>query len=66
MGRIKSTAVKVLAREIVEEHGDMFKDNFDKNKIVIGKVRKIKSKKIRNVVAGYITKEKTREKRNAN
>ncbi len=44
---------------------EKLKDNFDKNKIVIGKVRKIKSKKIRNVVAGYITKEKTRDKRNA-
>jgi small subunit ribosomal protein S17e len=62
MGRIKSTAVKTLARDILSEHADKFTANFDKNKNAIQKLKEIKSKKIRNVVAGYITKEKKREK----
>ncbi len=57
MGRVKTTAVKVLAREILEKHGDKFSSDFEKNKKVIAKVKKIDSKKVRNVVAGYITKE---------
>lgn len=62
MGRIKSTAIKNLAREILEDHGDKFTTEFGKNKEIIGKVKKIESKKIKNVVAGYITKEVRRKK----
>jgi small subunit ribosomal protein S17e len=62
MGRIKSTAIKTLARDIIEEHGDKFTTNFEKNKKIIEKVREIESKKIRNVVTGYITKEMERQK----
>lgn len=65
MGRIKSIAIKSLARDIVEEHGNKFTTDFDKNKKIVGDVKKIKSKKIRNVVTGYITKETERSKRNA-
>ncbi|UCD03003.1 MAG: 30S ribosomal protein S17e [Candidatus Aenigmatarchaeota archaeon] len=63
MGRIKTTAIKVLAREILEEHGDKFSSDFEKNKKIIDKVKKIESKKTRNVVAGYITKEVERSKK---
>ncbi|MFH0956808.1 MAG: 30S ribosomal protein S17e [Candidatus Aenigmatarchaeota archaeon] len=65
MGRIKCTPVKVLARELMEAHGDKFTTDFDKNKKAVGLVRKIQSKKIRNVVTGCITKEKTRQKKEA-
>jgi small subunit ribosomal protein S17e len=57
MGRIKSTAIKNLARDILEEHGDKFSTDFEKNKKLIEGIRSIESKKIKNVVAGYITKE---------
>ena len=63
MGRVKTTAVKVLARDILEEHGDKFSSDFEKNKKVLAKVRKIDSKKVRNVVAGYISKEVERSKK---
>ena len=63
MGRIKSTPVKVLARDLMEAHGEKFTTDFDKNKKAVGLVRKIQSKKIRNVVTGCITREKAREKR---
>ncbi len=55
MGRIKSVPVKNLGDEMIEKHGKKFTVDFDKNKKVLGEVKKIKSKKTRNVVAGYIT-----------
>ena len=63
MGRIKSIPVKNLARDIIAEHGDRFSTDFDKNKKIIDEIRSIESKKIRNVVAGYITKEMERAKK---
>lgn len=60
MGRIKSIAVKNLARQILEDHGDKFSTDFEKNKKKLVEMSGIESKKIRNVVAGYITKEMER------
>lgn len=56
MGRVKSIAVKVLADELIKEHGDRFTTNFEKNKKVLGEVKKIESKRVRNILAGYISK----------
>lgn len=56
MGRIKNTAVKMLAEKLIKDHGSKFSDIFGKNKQVLNEVKPIKSKKIKNVVAGYITK----------
>jgi small subunit ribosomal protein S17e len=57
MGRIKSIAIKNLARDMLEEHGDRFSSDFEKNKKIINEIKSIDSKKVRNVLAGYITKE---------
>ena len=63
MGRIKSVAIKTLGNEIIEKHGKLFTDDFGKNKEILVTIKNIKSKKIRNVVAGYITKEMQRIKK---
>ena len=63
MGRIKSIAIKNLAKAIAEEHKDRFSTDFENNKKAVSEFRKIDSKKIRNMVAGYITSEKDREKK---
>ena len=55
MGRIKSVPVKNLGDEMIVTHGKKFTTDFDKNKKVLAEVKKIKSKRTRNVVAGYIT-----------
>jgi len=57
MGRIKTTPVKNLAKEIISEHRDKLTTDFEKNKKIVSALRDIESKKIRNIVAGYITKE---------
>ncbi|MFY3742179.1 MAG: small subunit ribosomal protein S17e [Candidatus Nitrosomirales archaeon] len=39
----------------MEKHGDMFTIDFDKNKDVLNKIAVLRSKNLRNEVAGYIT-----------
>ncbi|MBI4020141.1 MAG: 30S ribosomal protein S17e [Candidatus Aenigmarchaeota archaeon] len=56
MGRIKNVAIKTLGEELVSSHADRFTEDFETNKKVLGEIKPIKSKLIRNVVAGYITK----------
>ncbi len=55
MGAIKTSEVKGLGEDLIREHGDRFSDSFEDNKKTLGELRPIKSKKVRNVVAGYIT-----------
>ena len=63
MGRIKSTSIKTLGDDILSEHAGKFTDDFDKNKKILEEIKDIESKKIRNVLAGYITKEMRRIKK---
>ena len=57
MGRIKTRKVKVLAKEIVEKYPDRVSADFELNKHLVGEllVGQV-SKKLRNQVAGYITR----------
>jgi len=57
MGRIKSVPVKNLGDDLMATHGKKFTTDFDKNKKILDEVKKIKSKRTRNVIAGYITKQ---------
>ncbi len=61
MGRIKTSFIKNLALDLYEKHTDKFTTEFSKNKEIVKELVDIKSKKIRNVVAGYITKLKKRK-----
>jgi len=56
MGRIKTALIKRITSELINEHRDKFKDNFDENKKIVEKFADLPSKKLRNVVAGHITK----------
>ncbi|MBU1204226.1 MAG: 30S ribosomal protein S17e [Nanoarchaeota archaeon] len=56
MGRIKTAMTKRVSNKLLEEKGDKFKDNFEDNKKVVDELLDVESKKIRNVVAGYITR----------
>ena len=59
MGRIKSKLIKRTGKNLLTEE-DKFSSDFDENKKVLGKL--MPSKKIRNQVAGYITRKKKIEK----
>ncbi|MFH1211341.1 MAG: 30S ribosomal protein S17e [Candidatus Woesearchaeota archaeon] len=56
MGRIKSKKVKAVTLELVKMHRERFATDFDKNKKALAVVADIPSKKLRNVVAGYVTR----------
>ena len=56
MGRIKTVLVKRITKQLVKEHGEEFTEDFDKNKEVLAKYTNIESRKIRNVVAGYVSR----------
>lgn len=62
MGRIKTSFIKHIARDLFEKHADKFSTDFEKNKQVMKELVDIKSKRIRNIVAGYLTALKKREK----
>lgn len=55
MGRIKTSFVKYIAKDLFEKYPDKFTTNFNKNKEVLKQLIDIRSKKIRNIVAGYLT-----------
>ena len=54
MGRIKTKLVKRTGEELVKSNGDMFSQNFEDNKKSLPNIASINSKKLRNVIAGYI------------
>ena len=61
MGKIKTKLVKRTG-ELLIEKGIDFTESFEKNKRILG--RTMPSKKIRNQIAGYLSRIKKREKLN--
>ena len=56
MGRIKTSFTKRIAHDLFEKHADEFTTDFKKNKEVLKELIQFDSKRMRNIVAGYITK----------
>ncbi len=56
MGRIKTQAVKRITRKLIAEHKEEFKDTFDENKKAVSRLADVPSRKLRNTIAGYITR----------
>lgn len=56
MGRIKTMLIKRITNDLVSEHSDDFKQSFEENKELVTKYADIPSKKLRNVIAGYVTR----------
>ncbi len=56
MGRIRTSFTKRLVNELLEKHRSVFNDDFNHNKIKIQELSNVKTKKIRNQLAGYLTK----------
>jgi small subunit ribosomal protein S17e len=55
MGRIKTTFVKNIGKELMEKHPESFGRSFEDNKKALAPFVSFTSIKIRNLVAGYIT-----------
>ncbi len=55
MGKVRTSLVKRTARKLLSMYPDMFTSDFEHNKQVVKQLIEVKSKKIRNQIAGYIT-----------
>jgi small subunit ribosomal protein S17e len=59
VGRIKTTFVKNIGKELMEKHPESFTGSFEDNKKALAPLISFTSRKMRNLVAGYITSVKT-------
>jgi len=56
MGRIKTQLIKRVANKLVVLYPTKFKKDFEENKQLVMETADVKSVKLRNVIAGYITR----------
>ncbi len=56
MGRIRIGSVKRDAKKILSLDKGNFTTKFEDNKKAVDEIAEIKTKKLRNLIAGYITK----------
>ncbi len=60
---IKPTYIKTMGTELLNKQRENFSNNFDENKQQLGSSAVIGSKRVRNRVAGYITRKINTKKR---
>jgi len=56
LGNVRSEKVKRIARELFKRYPDKFTADFEKNKELIGSMVNISSKRLRNMIVGYVTR----------
>ncbi|MBP1448504.1 MAG: 30S ribosomal protein S17e, partial [Thermoproteus sp.] len=56
MGRVKPRYIKSIAAKLVEMYPDKFTESFQDNKKAVAELSDLRSKRVRNRVAGYITR----------
>lgn len=57
MGRVKTLLVKRTSRKLIEKFPNKFSDNFEENNKILSEIPDLEmEKKIKNSVAGYITR----------
>ncbi|MGB9134846.1 MAG: 30S ribosomal protein S17e [Candidatus Bathyarchaeia archaeon] len=56
MGKVRPEHVKKVSRELIERYPERFTTDFQTNKKALGAVAQIYSPRLRNRVAGYITR----------
>ena len=56
MGRIKTSLIKNLTKKLYSNNKSLFKEDFESNKLVLAGLIKTESKKLRNIIAGYLTR----------
>jgi len=61
LGRIKTKKIKRNTQKIYSEKKDLISTSYDENKKVVNANYDIPSKKLRNVISGYLTRLKKSE-----
>lgn len=65
MGKVRTETVKRAARELVERFPDKFSNEYEANKLAVNELLRSPSKKLRNLIAGYVTRLKVTEAKKA-
>ena len=63
VGKVRPLYIKRAARQLFEKYPNRFTESFEENKKAIAELTSITSKRVRNRVAGYITRLVKRKKR---
>jgi len=58
LGKVKTEQIKHLGRDLMTRFPDKFNTNFDDNKHTVDEVTRGATTRVRNKVAGYITRTK--------
>lgn len=56
MGKVRPEQVKKVARELIRRYPDRFSVSFEENKKAIGPLANIHSPRMKNRIAGYVTR----------
>jgi len=56
MGRIRPTYIKRVAIELVNRYPKAFNNDFENNKVMVSNLTDVYSVKMRNRIAGYVTR----------
>jgi len=56
VGRVKTTLIKRISQTLIEKYPDIFTEDFEANKKIVNELLVVDSKKIKDQVAGYITR----------
>jgi len=63
MGNIRPTYIKRVVAELVKHHNDKFTTDFEHNKKMVLELTDLKSKEMRNKIAGGIVRMKKKQNR---
>ncbi|MFX0102918.1 MAG: 30S ribosomal protein S17e [Candidatus Hodarchaeota archaeon] len=55
MGKVRPDFIKRIARELIEKEPLLYTVSFEENKEILNQIAEIKTKRLRNRIAGYIT-----------
>jgi small subunit ribosomal protein S17e len=56
LGKVKTEQVKRLGKELMKRYPEKFSTSFDENKLAVSALTKGSTTRIRNKVAGYVTR----------
>lgn len=56
MGNIRTSFIKRMSKELIETHPGKFTTDFDENKKLVEEFSTVRTKHLRNKIAGYISR----------
>jgi len=65
LGKVRTETVKRAARELIERFPGKFTSEYEANKTAVNEVLTAPSKKLRNLIAGYVTRLKVTDAKKA-